>query len=126
MTEEQKTVAIIGASADRGKFGNKSVRAHLKRGWKVFPVNPKEREIEGLKAYKSVLDIPERVDRISVYLPPKVSISLLDDFKKVEPAELFFNPGAESEELLARAREEGLPAAAACSIIDLGESADDF
>ncbi len=126
MTEEQKSVAIIGASADRAKYGNKSVRAHLKRGWKVFPVNPKETEIEGLKAYKSVLDIPEKIDRISIYLPPKVSLNLLDDFKKTGATEVFFNPGAEDEELLARAYEKGLPAAAACSIIDLGESADNF
>jgi len=126
MTEEQRSVAIIGASAERAKYGNKSVRAHLKQGWKVFPVNPKETEIEGLKVYKSILDIPEKIDRISVYLPPKVSLNLLDDFKRVEPGELFFNPGAESEELLAKAYEKGLPAAAACSIIDLGENADDF
>ena len=126
MTDEQKSVAIIGASADRAKYGNKSVRAHLKRGWKVFPVNPKETEIEGLKVYKSILDVPEKIDRISVYLPPRVSLNLLDDFRKVGPAELFFNPGAESDELLTKAREKGLPAAAACSIIDLGESADDF
>lgn len=126
MSEEQKSVAIIGASTDHAKYGNKSVRAHLKRGWKVFPVNPKETEIEGLKAYKSVLDIPEKIDRISVYLPPKVSLNLLDDFKKVGATEVFFNPGAESEELLAKAYEKGLPAAAACSIIDLGESADNF
>ena len=37
----QPTVAIIGASTDRSKFGNKSVRAHLQQGYEVFPVNPK-------------------------------------------------------------------------------------
>ena len=126
MAEEQKTVAIIGASADRAKYGNKSVRAHLQMGWKVFPVNPKETEIEGLPVYKSVLDIPEKVDRISVYLPPKVSLNLLEDFKKVGAAELFFNPGAESDELLEKARAMDLPAAPACSIIALGQSTDDY
>jgi predicted CoA-binding protein len=126
MTEEQKSVAIIGASADREKFGNKSVRAHLKRGWKVFPVNPKVDEIEGLPAYKSLLDIPEKINRISVYLPPKVSMNLLDDFKKVDPEELFFNPGAESDELMEAARAKGLPAAAACSIIDIGEHTSNY
>ncbi len=126
MTEKQKTVAIIGASADQTKYGNKSVRAHIKQGWKVFPVNPKETEIEGLPAFKSILDIPEKIDRISVYLPPKVSINLLDDFKKVAPSEVFFNPGADSPELIEKAIAKGLPAAVACSIIDLGERADDY
>jgi len=126
MTEPQKSVAVIGASADRTKYGNKSVRAHLKQGWKVFPVNPKETEIEGLKVYPSVLDIPEKVDRISVYLPPPVGMRLLDDFKKVGASELFFNPGAESAELLEKAYAMGLPAASACSIIDLGENASNY
>ena len=76
--------------------------------------------------YRSILDIPEKIDRISVYVPPQVSMGLLDDFKKTGAAEVFFNPGAESEELLAKAYEKGLPAAAACSIIDLGESAGNF
>jgi hypothetical protein len=89
-------------------------------------VNPKETEIEGLPAYKSLADIPEKIDRISVYLPPKVGMTLLDEFKKANPDELFFNPGAESDELMEAARAKGLPAAAACSIIDIGEHTDNY
>ena len=65
-----KTVAIIGASNDRGKFGNKAVRAFQQQGYTVYPVNPGETEIEGLPAYKSILDVPVRPDMASVYLPP--------------------------------------------------------
>jgi predicted CoA-binding protein len=126
MADTQRSVAIIGASADRAKYGNKSVRAHLKEGWKVFPVNPKETEIEGLQVYPSVLDIPEKVDRISVYLPPSLGMKLLEDFKTVGAPELFFNPGAESSEILEKARAMGLPAVAACSIIALGQNASDY
>ena len=61
-----KTVAIIGASNDRSKYGNKSVRAHLGHGYQVFPVNPREAQIEGLLAYKSITDVPVRPERISV------------------------------------------------------------
>jgi hypothetical protein len=69
----QPTVAIIGASADRSKFGNKSVRAHLAQGYRVFPVNPKGGEIEGIAVYKSLAEVPaERLDRISMYVPPAV------------------------------------------------------
>ena len=67
------TVAILGASADRAKFGNKSVRAHLKAGYEVYPVNPSGGEIEGLPAYRTLADVPiENLDRISVYLRPQV------------------------------------------------------
>jgi hypothetical protein len=45
----QKTIAIIGASTDRNKFGNKAVRAFRQQGYQVFPVNPKEETVEGLR-----------------------------------------------------------------------------
>ena len=68
----QKTVAVVGASADRSKYSNKSVRAHLAQGWTVYPVNPKGGEIEGLQAYPSITDVPQPLDRVTLYLPPAV------------------------------------------------------
>ena len=53
-----KSVAVIGASADRSKFGNKAVRAYLTRGFTVYPVNPKETTIEGLPAFASIDAVP--------------------------------------------------------------------
>ena len=70
-----KTVAIIGASTDRAKFGNIAVRAFARQGWKVFPVNPKEPQVEGLAAFKSIAEVPERPDLVSVYLPPPVLVT---------------------------------------------------
>ena len=67
-----KTVAIIGASNNRTKFGNKAVRAFLRQGYRVFPVNPKETEIEGLPTFRSVREVPVRPNKISVYLPPSL------------------------------------------------------
>ncbi|MGH9257995.1 MAG: CoA-binding protein, partial [Vicinamibacterales bacterium] len=51
-----KTVAIVGASSDRRKFGNKALRAFQAAGYRVVPVNPNERQVEGMRAYASVLD----------------------------------------------------------------------
>ena len=80
------TVAILGASADRSKFGNKSVRAHQQQGYTVYPVNPKADEIEGLKAFKSLAEVPAgKLDRISVYLPPQVGLAVLPDFDGAHP-----------------------------------------
>ena len=114
------TVAIVGASADPSKYSNKSVRAHLARGYEVFPVNPREEKIEGLKVYRSVVDIPVLLDRISVYLPPAVGIKLLEEFARKGAKEIFLNPGSESDELLKKAESLGLPVIVACSITDLG------
>ncbi len=122
----QKTVAIVGASADRSKYSNKSVRAHLKQGWEVYPVNPKGGEIEGLKVYRSLGEIPVRLRRVSLYVPPAVGIKLLPEIAAVHPIEFFVNPGAESDELLERAAELGLQPIVACSILDIGERPDQF
>ncbi|HVC99475.1 MAG TPA: CoA-binding protein [Pirellulales bacterium] len=117
------TVAILGASGERSKFGNKSVRAHLRQGYDVYPVNPKGGQIEGLKVFRSLADVPvERLDRISVYLPPNLGLAVLDDVAAKGCRELWLNPGSESEELLERARALGLEPIQACSIVNIGEN----
>ena len=113
------SVAIIGASADRSKFGNRSLRAHADCGYEVYPINPRAEEIEGHRAYPSISEIPaERVDRVSLYVPPNVGINLLDDITEKGCDELWLNPGSESAEIIQRAEELGLNAIVACSLMD--------
>ena len=119
-------VAVIGASADHRKFGNKAVRAYLHQGWTVYPVNPAATEVEGLPALRSVRDLPGPVQRILLYVPPGIGLELLADIAALPPVELFVNPGAESDQLLARARELGLEPIEACAIVDVGESPSSF
>jgi predicted CoA-binding protein len=112
-----KTVAIIGASNDRAKYGNKAVRAYVQQGYAVFPVNPKEDQIEGLPAFKSISDVPVRPDRISVYLPPAVLEKILPEIAAKSCDELWLNPGTESPGVLAEAERLGLNVIQACSIV---------
>ena len=117
------TVAILGASADRAKFGNKAIRAHLQQGYDVYPVNPKGGEIEGLTVYKTLAEVPvTRLHRISVYLPPKILLGMLDEIAAKGCDELWLNPGSESDEALEKARSLGLEPIQACSIVSLGVS----
>lgn len=116
------TVAVIGASNDRAKFGNKAVRAYIRQGYTVYPVNPSQTQIEGLKAYASVRDVPGKIDRIAMYVPPEVGIKLLPEIVDAKPAEFFVNPGAESEELMEKAYALGLEPILACAIADIGDS----
>lgn len=119
----QPTVAVIGAGPDRRKFGNKSVRAHLAAGFTVYPIHPTATVVEGLPAYRSVKDIPvKKLDRVTVYLPPAVGMTVLPEIAEMLPGEVWFNPGAESAELLQKAHQLGLNAIAACSIVNLGLS----
>ena len=116
------SVAVVGASADRRKFGNKAVRAYLRRGWTVYPVNPRRAEVEGLPAFASARGLPGPVDRVVLYLPPDEGLAVLADIAALAPAEFMVNPGAESEELVAAARALGLRPLLTCAILEVGES----
>ncbi|HGE72663.1 TPA: CoA-binding protein [Candidatus Poribacteria bacterium] len=118
--EKQKTVAVIGASNDRRKYSNKAVRAYILRGFKVYPVNPNEDTVEGLKAYKSILDIPDEIDRATFYVLPKVGIKIIEEVAKKGVKELYLNPGTESDELVDKAKKLGLNPILACSILAVG------
>lgn len=117
-----KTIAILGASADRAKFGNKALRAFVRQGYAVFPVNPKETQIEGLPAFKSIADVPVRPNLVSVYLPPPVVLKVLPDIAAKGCDELWLNPGTESAEVLALAEQLKLNVIQACSIVGVGLS----
>lgn len=121
-----KTVAVVGASNDRSKFGNKALRAYRAEGYAVIPINPNEPEVEGIKAYASVLDVPGTIDMATVYVQPDVAVALLDEFEQKRIPEIWVNPGAESDELLERAAARKLNVIAACSIVGIGRSPGDF
>ncbi len=117
------TVAVVGASRDRSKYGNISVRAHLAQGYEVIPINPIAETIEGLKCYPSIGAAPlTRWDRVSVYLPPNKSLALLDELQHVAVNEVWFNPGSADQRVRDRAAELGIEIIEACSIVDLGVS----
>lgn len=120
------TVAVIGASRDRRKYGNKALRAYRESGFTVFPVNPNETEIEGLKAYPNVEAIPEPIDFVSLYVPPAMGLKLLPSIAGVSPKEVWLNPGAESEDLIEAAADLHLRTVVACSIVALGMSPGEF
>ncbi|MFQ5508461.1 MAG: CoA-binding protein [Leptospirillia bacterium] len=121
-----KSIVIIGASSNRAKFGNKAVRAFTDAGFTVYAVHPKETEVEGLKVYRSVADLPETPDYASLYLPPKVGEAVLDDIAAKGIKQVFANPGAESPELLEKGKKLGLEVMAACSIVAAGKTPMDY
>lgn len=123
---ETRSVAVVGASSDRCKYGNKAVRAFRDCGWRVYPVNPSAGTVEGLQAYPSVDAIPESLDLVTLYVPPTVGVNLLPAIAAKKPGQLWVNPGAESSELKTEAKRLGLQAVFACSIVALGRSPEDY
>jgi uncharacterized protein len=117
-----KTVAVIGASTNPRKFGNRAVKAFRRQGYNVIPINPHEREVEGLKAYRSVLDVEETIDMATFYVHPDVGERVISEVARKGIPEVWLNPGSESEELIRLARALKLEPILACSIIGIGEN----
>jgi predicted CoA-binding protein len=126
MTDSPQTVAVIGASTQRRKFGNKAVRAFRDAGWRVFPVNLRTDLIEGLAAVRNVTDIPVVLNRVTIYLHPADTFNALNDIAVAGPREVWFNPGSDDPRVVERASELGLNVRRGCSIIDIGKSPADY
>ena len=121
-----KVVAVIGASNNRHKFGNKAVRAFLLEGYVVVPIHPREAEIEGLTAYRSVLDVPGLIDMATFYVPPEIGEVVIEDVARKGIPEVWLNPGAESDALIAKARRLSISPIVACSIVGVGQNPNDL
>ena len=116
-----KVVAVIGASSNRNKFGNRAVRAFQQQGYTVVPINPHEAEVEGLKSYASVLDVPGTIDMASFYVPPEVGEQVMNEIAKKGITEVWLNPGAESDRLIRHAQALHIEPIIACSIVAIGQ-----
>ena len=120
------TVAVIGASADRRKFGNKALRAFRHRGYTVVAINPNADVVEGERAYATVLDYPDPIDEATVYVPPDIGRQVIDQVATKGIKKVWLNPGADARPVVERARSLGLNAIVACSILGIGESPGDY
>ena len=114
--------AVVGASKDRSKYGNKVLRKYLEHRLKAYPVNPKEKEIEGLTAFTDVLQLPEDVQSLSIVTPPEITEVVVDQAIKKGIRNLWMQPGAQSPAAVQRAEREGLNVIAdgSCLLVTLG------
>ncbi len=130
MTIEERTqrfldgspFAVVGASTNREKYGNKVLRVYQQTGRAVYPINPRADEIEGLKAYPDLASLPEAVHGISVITPPKVTESVVKQAAKLGIKNIWMQPGAESERAVQMAEEAGINVFGgdACILVVLG------
>jgi uncharacterized protein len=121
-----RTVAVIGASSDRRKFGNKALRAFANQGYTVLAINPNEPEVEGYRTYGSVLDVAGAIDMATLYVQPDVGLKVIEEIARKGIPEVWLNPGADGEQVLRRAAELGVKTIQACSILGIGESPGEY
>ena len=100
--------AVVGASQDRSKYGNKVLRAYQQQQRAVYPINPRAEEIEGEKAFPDLASLPESVHGISVITPPKVTAAIVEEAGKLGIQNIWMQPGSESEDAVSRAEELGM------------------
>lgn len=118
---ELKNWAVVGATQDTSKFGYKVFRKLKDRGFKVYPVNPKFEEVEGVKCYSTVADIPDNIDVISLIVNPKVGIGVIEMAKEKGIKNVWCQPGAESIELVEKAKSYGINIIYnECVLVELG------
>jgi predicted CoA-binding protein len=126
MFKMPKVVAVIGASADRHKYGNKALRAFRNRGYTVIPINPNETSVEGEPAFATVLDYPGKIDEATVYVPADIGLRVMDDLAKKGIKTVWLNPGADDGTVSVRAKTLGLSPVSRCSILAIGETPGDY
>ena len=99
LKEENTSIALIGASNDRSKYGNKIYRDLRNKGYNVTPINPKEEKIEGDRAYSSIEEMKELPDIANFVVPPPVAMKIAQNITNLGIKHLWFQPGSESKEL---------------------------
>ena len=119
---DSEAFGVIGASADRSKYGNKIVRCYQMNRKQVVPVNPKADTVEGLKCVASVSELPENVKSISVITPPQVTEKVVEEAIASGIKNIWMQPGAESQAAVDRCLEAGVNVIAdhSCLLVVLG------
>jgi predicted CoA-binding protein len=117
-----RVFAVVGASTDREKYGNKVLRCYLQNDLVAWPVNPRAEEVEGVPCYPDLASLPESVHGVSVITPPAVTVSVVEQAAEAGIKRIWMQPGAESPEAVARAEELGLTVISGgpCLLVALG------
>ena len=99
LKNKSNSIALIGSSNDSRKYGNKILLDLTKKGYTVYPVNKKEKQIEGLKAYKNIEMLEEMPSIINFVIPPDEGLVVTRDLVEKGYDNFWYQPGAESDEI---------------------------
>jgi predicted CoA-binding protein len=100
--------AVVGASQDRSKYGNRVFRSLRGAGYTVYPVNPKGGEVERVEAYASLADLPQLPDVVDLVVPPQVTEQVVKEAHRLGLSRIWMQPGAESEAAIAYCHQQGM------------------
>jgi len=104
----QRRFAVVGATDNPEKYGNQIVKNLKNRGYEVYPVNPRLEEVEGIKCYHTIADIPVRVDVVDFVVPPSATEVILQQCRELGLDRIWLQPGSESEAAITFCHENNL------------------
>ncbi|NQU74192.1 MAG: CoA-binding protein [Candidatus Omnitrophica bacterium] len=97
---KQKHFAVVGSFRNESKVAYRILKILRSRGYEVFPVNPRLKEVEGLTCYPHIKDIPKTVDVVDIVTPPVITETIVKECKEKSITRVWLQPGAESEEVI--------------------------
>ncbi len=110
--------AVVGVSDNREKYGNIIFRALRDAGYRVYAIHPKLTEVEGEKVYQHITELPEVPDVVDFVIPPQAVPAMLEECATHGVKRVWMQPGSESPEALALAKNLGIEAVSdACILI---------
>ncbi len=114
--------AVLGASTNREKYGNKVLRCYMQHQLTVYPVNPRATVIEGITCYPDIQSLPAEVKSISVITPPAITEQVVLDAAKKGILHIWMQPGAESALAVKRCIDANINVIAdgSCILVALG------
>jgi predicted CoA-binding protein len=117
----QKRFAVVGASQDRSKYGNKVLRVYQQNDREVVPINPTATEIEGVVAYRDLASVPGPIDAVSIITPPTVTERVVEEAIARGIKHIWMQPGAESQKAIKAAEAAGanVIASGPCILVSL-------
>lgn len=119
MPEKTETVAVVGASPKPDRYAYQATEMLRRYGHRPVPVNPAFEEVLGDKCYRSIGDIPEAVDTVTLYLGKQRSDPLIEEIVAKKPARIIMNPGAENSDLAREAEVAGIEVVEGCTLVML-------
>lgn len=113
----KRHIVVLGANSKPERYANRAVRMLLQRDYRVTPVHPVEKIIEGLPVVSSLDEVTEPVDTLTVYVSLEASMSVAEAILHLRPGRVIFNPGAENPVLMKRLEQEGIRVEEACTLV---------
>lgn len=110
-------VAVLGASQDNSRYAHRAQKNLMEAGYSVIPVSPKYSEILGVSTVKSLSDINETVDTLTIYIAPEKLSGMLDEILQLRPRRVIFNPGTEDQAIDKYLQDAGIETEEACTLV---------